>query len=619
MTITFARNGTNGFVALNSSCGDSDVLRHRTCNPVSLEWKDIEYEVPAGKSKKVLISHMYGRCAPGTLTAIMGPSGAGKTTLMNILSGHYDKGYDGEVQVNGCVRDTKLFNMQSCYVMQDDCLLPELTVREALNMSVQLRTPSMKSLERTEIVDDALYRWGLGECQNTRASCLSGGQRKRLAISQELISNPPVIFLDEPTSGLDSSSALRCVMVLKSLAACGHTVLCSIHNPSATLFSHFDKLYMISEGMCIYNGPVDKLLPFLAAQNLHCPIHHNPSDFITEIASGEHGELSKQLARSFRPGIVIENGKKGFDHPQLTAYGGRVMTDAEKEDEAGLYKINANACLQFGVLLKRCFICIIRNKVASQLRILAYIFFSALLTMMYYDVGNRATRVMNNAAMFLVSLAIILFQSIMPTVLIFPTELAVLLREHRNCWYSPSMYYVARIITELPFTVGGPLIMMSLLHWTTSQPPEFHRIAAVVLLAVQTCATSQAIALVVSAASSLQTALFVALPAAAPSFLFCGYFVQVRHLHPAFAWITYTSHVYHAHQGMLHAIYGHGREELDCDDDSFCFLSEPREILEKLDAQHAYLPVKFGILLGMDLCLKSIAFFVLKWRLRRKR
>lgn len=295
------------------------------------------------------------------------------------------------------------------------------------------------------------------------------------------------------------------------------------------------------------------------------------------------------------------------------------MTDAEKEDEAGLYKINANACLQFGVLLKRCFICIIRNKVASQLRILAYIFFSALLTMMYYDVGNRATRVMNNAAMFLVSLAIILFQSIMPTVLIFPTELAVLLREHRNCWYSPSMYYVARIITELPFTVGGPLIMMSLLHWTTSQPPEFHRIAAVVLLAVQTCATSQAIALVVSAASSLQTALFVALPAAAPSFLFCGYFVQVRHLHPAFAWITYTSHVYHAHQGMLHAIYGHGREELDCDDDSFCFLSEPREILEKLDAQHAYLPVKFGILLGMDLCLKSIAFFVLKWRLRRKR
>lgn len=259
------------------------------------------------------------------------------------------------------------------------------------------------------------------------------------------------------------------------------------------------------------------------------------------------------------------------------------------------------------------------EEVASQLRLIAYLFFSVLLTMMYYGIGNRATRVMNNAAMFIVALAIILFQSIMPTVLIFPTELNVLLREHRNCWYSPSMYYIARIITELPFTIGGPLLMMCLIHWSTSQPYDFHRVAAVVLLAVQTCATSQAIALVVSAASSMQTALFVALPAAAPSFLFCGYFVQVRHLHPAFAWITYTSHVYHAHQGILYAIYGHGREELDCDEDSFCFLSDPREILAKLDAEHAYLSVKFAILLGMDFLLKVVAFFVLKWRLRRKR
>lgn len=619
MPIKFAQNGSNGFVSLNSSYGDSDVLRPEKCNAVSLEWKDITYEVPDGKEHKTLISQVYGRCAPGTLTAIMGPSGAGKTTLLNILSGHYDTGYRGEVHVNGCLRDTKLFNMQSCYVMQDDCLLPELSVREALTMSVQLRTPSLSSSKRKEIVDDAILRWGLEACENTRANCLSGGQRKRLAISQELISNPPVIFLDEPTSGLDSSSALRCVLVLKSLAACGHTVLCSIHNPSATLFSHFDKLYMISDGMCIYNGPVDKLLPFLSAQNLHCPIHHNPSDFITEIASGEHGELSKQLARSFRPGFVVANGEGSFDHPELTPYGGRVMTEAEKGEERQRYQVKANACFQFGVLLKRCFLCIIRNKVASQLRILAYIFFSVLLTMMYYDIGNKATRVLNNAALFVVTLAIILFQSIMPTVLIFPTELTVLLREHRNCWYSPSMYFIARIITELPFTIGGPFIMMFVVHWTTSQPPEFIRVASVIILAVQTCSTSQALALVVSAASNIQTALFVALPAAAPSFLFCGYFVQVQHLHPAFAWITYTSHVYHAHQGMLHAIYGYGREELECEDNSFCFLSDPQEILHKLDAQHAYLSVKFAILLSMDFILKAIAFMVLKWRLRRKR
>lgn len=94
------------------------------------------------------------------------------------------------------------------------------------------------------------------------------------------------------------------------------------------------------------------------------------------------------------------------------------MTEAEKREERLLYQVKGNGCFQFGVLLKRCFLCIVRNKVASQLRILAYIFFSVLLTMMYYDIGNKATRVMNNAALFVVTLAIILFQSIMPTVLI---------------------------------------------------------------------------------------------------------------------------------------------------------------------------------------------------------
>lgn len=169
-------------------------------------------------------------------------------------------------------------------------------------------------------------RWGLDACQNTRTSLLSGGQRKRLAISQELISNPPVIFLDEPTSGLDSISALRCVLVMKSLAAAGHTVLCSIHNPSAKLFSHFDRLYMISEGMCIYNGPVDKLLQFLAAQNLHCPLYHNPADFITEIATGEYGDLNHQLTKSFTPEVCEKHSKSKLDHPVLTEYGGKIMT-----------------------------------------------------------------------------------------------------------------------------------------------------------------------------------------------------------------------------------------------------------------------------------------------------
>ncbi|XP_077525499.1 ATP-binding cassette subfamily G member 4-like isoform X2 [Amblyomma americanum] len=618
--VSFQNGGSPVVDIENGVARSSDLFRQSRCNAVYLDWKNITYSVPVRKKdKRALISRMYGRAEPGTLTAIMGPSGAGKTTLMNVLSGHYDKGYQGEVQVNGWVRDTELFNQQSCYVMQDDCLLPELTVREALTMSVQLRMPSLNRSKREQLVDEAVSRWGLDTCQHTRTSNLSGGQRKRLAISQELISNPPVIFLDEPTSGLDSMSALRCVKVMKSLAAAGHTVLCSIHNPSAKLFSHFDRLYMISEGMCIYNGPVDKLLSFLSAQNLHCPIYHNPADFITEIASGEYGNLNKQLAKSFTPDNVEEVMEKRLDHPVLTEYGGKIMNKKEKAEEMELHKVQVNYFVQFLVLVKRCFSCVIRNKVATLLRLVSYVSFAVMLTALFYDVGNSATRVMSNAGLFLLCLTIALFQSAMPTVLIFPTELSVLLREHRNCWYSPFMYYIARIITELPFTICGPLTMTAVLYWTTGQPREMWRAASVIMLVIQVGSVSQGLALMVSALSSIQTAVFLVLPVASPSFLFSGFFVQGQHIPVAFRWIMETSHLYHGMQGLLEALYGHGRDELDCEDNEFCFHSEPQTILRELGVENVKISHKFLILLGMDLLFRLAAFLILKWRLHRKR
>ncbi|XP_077564202.1 ATP-binding cassette sub-family G member 1-like isoform X2 [Haemaphysalis longicornis] len=552
----------------------------------------------------------------------MGPSGAGKTTLLHILSGHFDKGYEGEVQVNGYVRDSKLFNMQSCYVMQDDCLLQYLTVREALIMSAELRLPTLEQQELIKLVADTISGWGLGDCADTLTHRLSGGEKRRLAISQELISRAPVMFLDEPTSGLDSCSALRCGRVLRSLADSGHTVICSIHNPSATLFSHFDIVYMLSSGMCIYNGSVEQLLPFLASQNLHCPIFNSPADFITEIASGEYGDMATKLSALFTPDECVNIArKKAIDSSQATAYGGRLMGKEERKQMKRFYGATIRPHQQLKVLLKRCFYSIARNKTASLLRIAVSLFFAVLLTTMYYGSGNHAAQARDIVSMYLLAIIMIVFQSVGPNVLTFPMDVSVLLREQRNCWYSPSVYYVSRIITELPLTIGAPTIMMTIVYWATSQPMELYRISLVLLFSIAVSSVSQSLAYVCSAALSVQMAVFVSLPAVAPWFILSGYFVQQRYVSAAIKWFTYTSHVYYGHRALMFVVFGGGRPQLECDERDISVACHPidgEEVLDMLEARDINLSEYLSILLALDVSFKLFAFCLLKWRLWRK-
>ncbi|XP_049271837.1 ATP-binding cassette sub-family G member 1 [Rhipicephalus sanguineus] len=597
------------------------LIQDTSCPPITLEWKNITFSVKSKTGKRALLTRLYGEASPGTLTAIMGPSGAGKTTLLNILAGHLRRGYEGEVHVNGYLRGVELFNMQSCYVMQDDCLLQELTVREAIAMSMELRTSKIRGENISHLVTKVIEQWGLEECADTLTRSLSGGERKRLAISQELISNSPVILLDEPTSGLDSSSAQRCVTVLKSLAASGRTVLCSIHNPSARLFSQFDNLYMLSGGKCIYSGSVEQLQPFLESHKFHCPLYSSPSDLITEIAFGEHGEQTTKLSRLFIPDDTPVNNEDKPGSLSLTSYGGRIMSDQEKEEMKRQYEVRLGYWKQFKILMKRCSLCVTRNKATCIARLLACLFFAFLLSIMYYDSGNKALQIRETIMMYLVAMMMLLFAYAGANVLTFPLEIHVLLREQRNCWYSPGLYFVSRTLSELPLTIAGPVIMMTIVHWTTSQPMDFKRLAFVILFSIQYASTSESIGYVSSTPFSPEVAVMLCLPAATPSFLFCGFFVRPRHLFPAIRWLTYTSHLYYVHRGIMYALYGNGRGELTCnewDADVLCVPVEGDAVLDIIDATDVDLLVCSMAVLGIDISLKIFAFALLKWRLQRK-
>ena len=194
-----------------------------------------------GKDKEVLQS-ISGRARAGTCTAIMGASGAGKTSLLNVLAARITDGranctVSGVTKLNGKDILPVNYAKRVAYVMQDDALLATTTVREALTFSARLRLPaSIPLAEKLALVETMIKLLGLESCADTiigseMVKGVSGGEKKRTAIGVELITSPDIIFLDEPTSGLDSYAAYNVVQLLQQLAAGGCTVLTTIHQP----------------------------------------------------------------------------------------------------------------------------------------------------------------------------------------------------------------------------------------------------------------------------------------------------------------------------------------------------------------------------------------------------
>ena len=168
-----------------------------------------------------------GYCLPGQLTFIMGASGAGKTSLLNLLSDRMDlkpgMSVTGQVKLNDEHElNQDIFASYASYVMQDDVIFAYFTVKEALTFAARLKLHcgfEEQDMRVNELISDL----GLEECKDTvcgsiTKKTISGGERKRTAIGVELITDPKVVLLDEPTSGLDSFTAVRIVRCLQTLA-----------------------------------------------------------------------------------------------------------------------------------------------------------------------------------------------------------------------------------------------------------------------------------------------------------------------------------------------------------------------------------------------------------------
>jgi ABC-type multidrug transport system ATPase subunit len=231
---------------------------------VVYEVNNLEYRFASGE---VGIHHMSFKEESGRMVGIMGASGAGKSTLLSVLNG-INPPFDGEVLVNGISihREKEKVKGLIGYVSQDDLLIEELTVFDNLYFNAKLCFDNLSEEEIIARVDTVLKNLGLYEIRNIQVGSplnkkISGGQRKRLNISLELIREPAIMFLDEPTSGLSSRDSENILDLLQELARKGKLLFIVIHQPSSEIFKMFDKLIILDTGgYLIYNGnPIDSI------------------------------------------------------------------------------------------------------------------------------------------------------------------------------------------------------------------------------------------------------------------------------------------------------------------------------------------------------------------------
>lgn len=266
--------------------------------PVFLTLDDVcqDVEVPNISSgskivKKRILHKISLTIPPGRLVAVMGSSGAGKSTLMDILT-NSSLPTHGSISWNGSPLNAE-YNRRISFVHQEDLFFPYLTVEEHLNYQAELRLPSYYTKShRTKFILKLIKIFGLEACMlhkiggtlgQASIRGISGGERKRLSIATELMSNPSLVFLDEPTSGLDSYMAVAVISQMKSLTEVGRSVVCTIHQPSSDVFEMFDWVLLLSEGRLAFNGPRDQIVPYFSRLNFKCPLDENPGDYIIRL------------------------------------------------------------------------------------------------------------------------------------------------------------------------------------------------------------------------------------------------------------------------------------------------------------------------------------------------
>ncbi|XP_017980768.1 PREDICTED: ABC transporter G family member 22 isoform X1 [Theobroma cacao] len=599
-------------------------IQYEPTLPICLKFEDVKYKVPVKGEKisdaeKYILHGISGSVYPGEVLALMGPSGGGKTTLLNVLSGRV-KFDSGTITYNDQPY-SKSLKRRIGFVLQDDVTFPHLTVKETLTYAALLRLPNTLTMQqKKERAMSVISELGLERCQNTVIGGtflrgISGGERKRVCIANEILLNPSLLFLDEPTSGLDSTTALQIVQMLHNIAQSGTAVVTTIHQPSSRLFSKFDKLILLGKGSSLYYGKASEAMLYFSSIGCSPLIAMNPAEFLIDLANGNIKD--KSVPSDFEDRFLPRNrsldmkygGPSQVDvHEYLVeAYAERVeklektkllqpVLDAEPEMQTRLNSREWGATWwdQFSVLFKRgfkerrheYFSCMRVTQVLSTAIIMGLLWWRSdasspkgledqaticymlrlvLVTqdfcenLFLYFVNIRVCllllfQCMQAGLLFFISVFWAFFP-MFTAIFTFPQERVMLALERSVGMYRLSAFFLARMTSDLPLDLIFPVAFLVIVYLMAGLKPTITAFSLTMLTVFVSVVASQGLGLTIGAAlMDVKKAATLASVIIMASMLSGGFFIQKV---PAFmSWVRYISFTYHTYRLLLKIHYG---------------------------------------------------------------